>query len=169
MRKFFKPLAATVTAVGLLWAAPHAAAFCGFYVAKADANLFNEASKVVMARDGNRTVITMVNDYQGDPTEFAMVVPTPVVLQESQINIGKKSTVDHLDAYTAPRLVEYHDPDPCRQPEVMMMRKSAGTVEMAMAPTAMADTAEALGVTIEAEYTIGPRPGPYLPAISRKT
>ena len=23
------------------------------------------------------------------------------------------ATVDHLDAYTAPRLVEYHDPDPC--------------------------------------------------------
>jgi hypothetical protein len=155
MRKFFKPLAATVTALGLIWAAPHAAAFCGFYVAKADANLFNEASKVVMVRDGNRTVITMVNDYQGDPTEFAMVIPTPVVLQESQINIGKKSTVDHLDAYTAPRLVEYHDPDPCRKPELRVMRKSAGQLEFAMAPMAMADEAESLGVTIEAEYTIG--------------
>lgn len=155
MRKLFKPLAAATTALGLIWAAPHAAAFCGFYVAKADANLFNEASKVVMARDGDRTVITMVNDYQGDPTEFAMVVPTPVVLQESQINIGKKATVDHLDAYTAPRLVEYHDPDPCREPEY---RGGVGALTSAMAPMAemaMADSAAPMGVTIEAEYTIG--------------
>jgi len=154
MRKFLKPLAATVTALGLVWAAPHAAAFCGFYVAKADANLFNEASKVVMARDGNRTVITMVNDYQGDPTEFAMVIPTPVVLQESQINIGKKSTVDHLDAYTAPRLVEYHDPDPCR--ELDYRQRSVQTfVPPPSAATIVQDKAESLGVTIEAEYTIG--------------
>lgn len=154
MRKFLKPFSAVATALGLMWAAPHAAAFCGFYVAKADANLFNEASKVVMARDGNRTVITMVNDYEGDPTEFAMVIPTPVVLQESQINIGKKSNVDHLDAYTAPRLVEYHDPDPCRQIEYLQRKvRSAG----APAPVdmAMEDSAAELGVTIEAEYTIG--------------
>ena len=154
MRKVLKPLAATATAIALMWAAPHAAAFCGFYVAKANADLFNEASKVVMARDGNRTVITMVNDYQGDPTEFAMVIPTPVVLQESQINIGKKSTVDHLDAYTAPRLVEYHDPDPCREVE-FLKRSRVQTAMAPAAPMAMADSAEGLGVTIEAEYTIG--------------
>ena len=154
MRKIVKPLAAATTAIGLLWAAPHAAAFCGFYVAKADANLFNEASKVVMARDGNRTVITMVNDYQGDPTEFAMVIPTPVVLQESQINIGKKSTVDHLDAYTAPRLVEYHDPDPCGEMEYRRVEDTATTLQMSSSPI-MVEKAESLGVTIEAEYTIG--------------
>lgn len=153
MRKPMKVIAAAVTALGLVWAAPHAAAFCGFYVAKADADLFNEASQVVMARDGNRTVITMVNDYEGDPTEFAMVIPTPVVLQESQINIGQKSTVDHLDAYTAPRLVEYHDPDPCREFEVMAMQRNMAA-PMA-APSVMMDKAESLGVTIEAEYTIG--------------
>jgi hypothetical protein len=32
---------------------------------KADADLFNDASKVVMVRDGDRTVINMLNDYQG--------------------------------------------------------------------------------------------------------
>ncbi len=107
-----------------------------------------------MARDGDRTVITMVNDYQGDPTEFAMVIPTPVVLQESQINIGKKSTVDHLDAYTAPRLVEYHDPDPCRVNEFQYrsLQSAAPTTSARIQKSAAAKT---LGVTIEAEYTIG--------------
>jgi|GEM_PF-5805965 len=58
-------------AFGLL--AQSAAAFCGFYVAKADTKLFNEASKVVIVRDGDRTVLTMANDFQGDLKEFAAV------------------------------------------------------------------------------------------------
>ena len=56
-----------------------ALAFCGFYVAKADTKLFNKASQVVLVRDGDRTVITMANDFKGDPKEFAMVVPVPTV------------------------------------------------------------------------------------------
>ena len=52
-----------------------AQAFCGFYVAKADTDLFNSASQVVMVRDKDRTVITMANDFQGDVVDFAMVVP----------------------------------------------------------------------------------------------
>ena len=39
--------------------------FCGFYVAKADTKLFNKASQVVLVRDGDRTVMTMANDFKG--------------------------------------------------------------------------------------------------------
>jgi hypothetical protein len=62
-----------------------AAAFCGFYVAKADTRLFNRASKVVIVRDGEATVITMANDYQGELEEFAIVVPAPQILDRDQI------------------------------------------------------------------------------------
>ena len=82
-------------------------AFCGFFVAKGDAKLFNRSSQVAIARDGDRTVMTMVNDYQGDPQQFAIVVPVPTVLQKDQIHIGDQAIVEHLDAYSAPRLVEY--------------------------------------------------------------
>lgn len=151
MRKF---LAAIVSAVIVTIAAPAAHAFCGFYVAKADGDLFNEASKVVMARDRDRTVITMVNDYKGKPTDFAMVIPTPVILEEGQVNIGKMADVDHLDAYTAPRLVEYHDPNPCA---VHRLEKFArATTVFSPAPVPSPAIAEAdLGVTVEAEYTVG--------------
>jgi hypothetical protein len=54
-----------------------AQAFCGFYAGKADANLFNEASQVVMVRDGKRTVISMLNDYKGPLSEFAWWCPHP--------------------------------------------------------------------------------------------
>jgi hypothetical protein len=140
--------------IALLWANP-AHSFCGFYVARGDAKLFNKASKVVMVRDGDRTVLTMANDYSGEPTEFAMVVPVPTLLEKSQIHVGDRAVLDHLDAYSAPRLVEYFDPDPCRiyaQEMNGMMRKANGAVGLS-APSAARD--RSLGVTIEARYTVG--------------
>ena len=71
-----------------------ARAFCGFYVAKADATIFNNASQVALARDGDRTVMTMANDYQGDPKEFAVVIPVPTVLTRGQIHVGDKARYD---------------------------------------------------------------------------
>ena len=66
-------LAAVIAYAGILSITPSSAsAFCGFYVAKADTDLFNEASKVALARDGERTVITMASDYSGDASEFAL-------------------------------------------------------------------------------------------------
>ncbi len=59
-----------------------ASAFCGFYVAEADAKLFNKSSKVVIARDGDETAITMASDYEGKPDEFALVVPVPDLHRE---------------------------------------------------------------------------------------
>ena len=106
----------TALALGTLiaWSAPAVLGFCGFYVAKADTKLFNRASQVVLVRDGDRTVLTMANDYQGSLKEFAVVVPVPTFLRREQIHVGDRALVDHLDAYSAPRLVEYFDANPCR-------------------------------------------------------
>src|SRR6202040_3964544 len=90
-----------------------AVAFCGFYVAKANAKLFNKSSKVVLARNGNSTAITMASDYEGAPKEFAVVIPVPTFIERKQIGVVDMKTIDHIDAYTAPRLVEYSDEDPC--------------------------------------------------------
>ncbi len=67
-----------------------------------------------MVRRDNRTVISMANDYRGALTEFALVVPVPTVLERSQIRIGDRKLFERIDAYSAPRLAEYFDPDPCR-------------------------------------------------------
>ena len=105
---------AIVLAFFFAFAAAPASAFCGFYVGKADASLFNEASQVIMVRRDNRTVISMANDYKGALTEFALVVPVPTVLERGQIRIGDRKLFERIDAYSAPRLAEYFDPDPCR-------------------------------------------------------
>src|SRR3954467_4459608 len=100
-------------AAAMAWSSATIAGFCGFYVGKADTKLFNRASQVVLVRDGDRTVMTMASDFQGDMKEFAIVIPVPTFLQREQIHVGDKALVDHLDAYSAPRLVEYFDGDPC--------------------------------------------------------
>jgi hypothetical protein len=140
--------------IAAAWNSQALLAFCGFYVAKADSKLFNKASQVVLVRQGDRTVLTMANDFKGDPKEFAIVIPVPVVLQKGQIHIGDKVLLDHLDAYSAPRLVEYFDEDPC---SLMMYERIA---PMAAASPRTADQvgaarAKSLGVTIEAQYTVG--------------
>ena len=130
-----------------------AQAFCGFYVAKADTDLFNSASQVVLVRDGDRTVLTMANDFEGDVKDFAMVIPVPTFIERGQINVADKALIDHLDAYTSPRLVEYFDPDPCMRRDYADM----DAFKSAMPGAAMEQVARARakGVTIEASYTVG--------------
>jgi len=134
--------------------ASRARAFCGFYVAKADTKLFNRSSQVALVRDGDRTVLTMGSDFQGDPKEFAIVIPVPTKIEKEQIHIGDQKLLDHLDAYSSPRLVEYHDPDPCRRLDEMRKMSAVGAAKQAL-PASAADKDEALGVRIEARYTIG--------------
>src|SRR6266852_8117014 len=146
---------ALLLAFALTAAAPRAHAFCGFFVGKADAQLFNKSSQVALVRDGDRTVLTMSNDYQGPLSEFALVVPVPSVLTREQIHIGDRKLLERLDAYSSPRLVEYTDPDPCE------VRAVAGLFELSARPMAarsadaVREHAKAMGVTIEAAYTVG--------------
>ena len=155
------PLAAALL---LAMATPAAHAFCGFFAGKADASLFNEASQVVLARDGNRTVLSMQNDYKGPLSEFALIVPTPTVLKQGQVRVAEKATFERLDAYSSPRLAEDHDNDPCqvrfnwdwiaRDPNAPSPRPHMMAVpKPAAAPSAMARD-KALGVTVEAAYTL---------------
>src|SRR5437762_13624307 len=146
--------AATLVSI-IAGSAPTILGFCGFYVAKADTKLFNKASQVVLVRDGDRTVMTMANDFEGAPKEFAVVIPVPTFLARDQIHVGDKALVDHLDAYSAPRLVEYFDANPCeRRMFDSMMPFAAARAPAAQAKDA-ASLAKALGVTIEATYTVG--------------
>ncbi|MEL6130287.1 MAG: DUF2330 domain-containing protein [Cyanobacteria bacterium J06628_4] len=132
-------------------------AFCGFYVAKADTELYNKASQVAIARDGNHTVLTMGNDYQGDVNDFALVVPVPTIIDENQVDVADKIVLDRLDAFSAPRLVEYFDSDPC---EVMYrfaeddLARTA-RVQAPSSPSPAPASSEALGVTIEEQFSVG--------------
>ena len=140
--------------MGLLIWSGSASAFCGFYVGKADTKLFNKASEVVIARHDNKTVITMANDFKGEVKEFAMVVPVPTILEKEQIHVGDPTVLKHLADYSAPRLVEYFDENPCMRYE-LMERRSMDAAKSMVPASAQAQRAAALGVTVEAQYTVG--------------
>lgn len=133
-----------------------AAAFCGFYVAKADGKLYNRASKVVFVRNGTISVITMSSDYRGEASDFAMVVPTPRVLERDEIRTVSEKTVAHLDSYTAPRLVEYFDHDPCAPlVEPVMVEEATSGIFGTRKTETIRQRARAQGVRIEAQYAVG--------------
>ena len=141
----------TVLILGIVLSTRIALGFCGFYVAKADTQLFNKASKVALVRHDGKTVMTMANDYRGDPQEFALVVPVPTFLERDQIHVGERALLDHLDAYSAPRLVEYFDENPCRPRVLPAPMAAVGRAQQASASAAD----KSLGVTVEARYTVG--------------
>ncbi len=144
-----------VAALGAAVLIPKSAhAFCGFYVSGADAKLFNDATLVVMMRDGNKTILSMQNNYQGPPQDFAMVVPVPVVLKKQNVKTLPREVFDRVDQLTAPRLVEYWEQDPCMQRfpqnEVMVAPPA-----MAAPTSVSSDSSERRGVKIEAKFSVG--------------
>ena len=156
MRKLLQVLIALVLAVfAIMIFAPKALAFCGFYVAKADTKLYNQASQVIIARDGDRTILTMANDYQGDVKDFALVVPVPVVLEQEQVQVGNPKIIERLDGFSAPRLVEYFDPNPCIPPAPRELRSLSGGVTSSADNSAANPGDSALGVTIESRFSVG--------------
>ena len=141
--------------VMILSCATQALAFCGFYVGGADAKLFNKASQVVIARDGDRTILTMANDFQGAVKDFAMVIPVPVAIKKEQVHIGKRATIDKLDAFSQPRLVEYFDPNPCETPVELSPMPQAALPAPAARKSVRRERGDAnLGVTVEDKFKV---------------
>ncbi|MBU7582511.1 MAG: DUF2330 domain-containing protein [Nostoc sp. TH1S01] len=143
-----------ITVLAVLCFAPTAWAFCGFYVAKADSKLYNQASQVILARDGDRTVLTMANDFKGEVKDFAMVVPVPTVIKKEQVRVAPPKIVERLDAFSAPRLVEYFDSDPCVEYDRVLNEAVPAPATSARVGAARGSASD-LGVTVEARFNVG--------------
>src|SRR5215831_12164457 len=136
MRAIRSLLAATAV-LGATSVAAHA--FCGFYVAGSNQKMFNDATQVVLMRDGTRTVLSMQNDYRGPLEDFAMVVPVPVVLKPTDVKVIDTGVFDRLNSLGSPRLVEYWEQDPC--PEPIVYHRYPARPMKKMAPRSMAPVA----------------------------
>ena len=132
-----------------------AEAFCGFYVGGDDTALYNNATMVVMMRDGTRTVLSMQNNYQGPPADFAMVVPVPVILQKENVKTLPHDVFDAVDRLAAPRLVEYWEQDPCALPPPMDEAEDDASMPMPTSAPRGGSTRRDLGVTVEAKFSVG--------------
>jgi hypothetical protein len=156
-RFFMRPAVKKITVSVVFFAAitPIAVAFCGFYVSKADGTLKNKTSQVILVNDGQRNVITMYNDFQGNFKDFAMVVPVPVVLQKKDIKVVDQQIFNTLNEYSKPRLVEYYDQNPCQQllnDEVVVTSLGVRRSSKALG---YSSSAKENRVKIEAKYLVG--------------
>src|SRR5882724_1041756 len=145
--------AVIAAAVALASAPGSASAFCGFYVAGNGEQLVADATQVVLMRKGTRTVLSMQNNYKGPPEAFAMVIPVPVVLKEQDVKTLPAQVFANVERMGAPRLVEYWEQDPCR-PE-RMYEPLAMAAPGAAAPRRSMKASGDLGVTVEAQFTVG--------------
>src|SRR4029077_133850 len=77
---------------------------CGAYFARQlpanaartlDTKLYNRSTRIVYARVGDETTVTMVADYRGSPREFAAVIAVPTVLTREQIKTVDAKLVEH--------------------------------------------------------------------------
>jgi MYXO-CTERM domain-containing protein len=149
-------LAGAVATSAAVLATPSAAhAFCGFYVAGSDAKMFNDATQVVLMRQGTRTVLSMQNHYEGPLEAFAMVIPVPTVLKEGDVKTLSNEVFAKVETMSAPRLVEYWEQDPCYvQPPYRNMSTGAMPADMATVQES-GGAGPNLGVKIEAKFSVG--------------
>ena len=164
--------AASLALAALTMNAMSAHAFCGFYVSGSDKKLFNDATQVILMRSGTRTVLSMQNDYRGPLEDFAMVVPVPVVLKETDVRVVPKEVFDRVDSLGSPRLVEYWEQDPCPAPVEQTMAYPGAMrgdymdkPSVAMAPEAAPPSAN-YGSGMKAERMSRPVVAPKLASFS---
>ena len=144
-------------ALALAGTAGTADAFCGFYVSGSGDQLAADATQVVLMRQGTRTVLSMQNDYKGPLTDFAMVVPVPVVLKEADVKTLPDEVFRRISQLGAPRLVEYWEQDPCPSPVQYAPTADSASLRQ-MSPTSVAKgsgRAERETVKIEAQFDVG--------------
>jgi hypothetical protein len=99
----------------------------------------------------------MSNDFKGDVTDFAMVVPVPTVLKKSDIKVVEADLFQRLNDYSKPRLVEYYDQNPCNRYYQLEDKSSAmqEVVVSGMAKRKNVSKDEEYKVKVEATYTVG--------------
>jgi hypothetical protein len=70
-------------------------------------------SAMVVSRDENRTVITILPRYNYDGEHFGMLIPVPKIVSDTQVKIGGFNAAQNILSYTAPRINYYKDANLC--------------------------------------------------------
>lgn len=81
--------------------------FCGTYVGQAGETLTNRTSQVVLRRQGEETTLTLANDFKGNASDFAMLVPVPQILNAGDVRVLSPEILGRVAGYSGPRLVAY--------------------------------------------------------------
>jgi hypothetical protein len=150
---FMRNTIRVATAASIMAFSSQASAGCR-YVDRADLRYFNNTSQVIIVRDGPRTVMSVLSDRRADVRDFALVIPVPQVLRPGQVRLADRAVFDRLDAYSAPRLVEYMDEAGCDAAAFVRRATDAGP-RVASTPEPGIIGSRTLGVNVEVSYAVG--------------
>ena len=99
--------------VGLLIVATPAQALPGFYAGKGADKRSAPSSHIVVMRRGEASVVTVMPEYSGPLTPFALVLAVPADVELERVKTLKREFVDRVESLTAPRFHEFWEWDPC--------------------------------------------------------
>lgn len=88
-------------------------AFPGILVGKDAAPRFVNATQIVVMRHRGVSVFTVMVDYEGPFTPFALLLPIPVDVRESQVRTVKRGILHRVERVSAPRFHAFYEQDPC--------------------------------------------------------
>lgn len=96
------------------WLTPAlASAFPGFIAGKGGEQAVVHSTHAVIMERGDRTVVTVMPDYEGPIEDFALVMVVPGDTTNDRVATLKRDYVDRVDKLTAPRFHDFYEPDPC--------------------------------------------------------
>lgn len=115
----------------------------GLLLAKDGNPIFNKSSYIIYARNGEHNSITFTGDIRTAADEVLILIPLPTNVKYSDIKTVNIETMNHLLRYSAPRLIEYEDFDPCNPKSqhrpIIQTDQSFTTLEMDQAIPATID------------------------------
>ncbi|HEY6555793.1 MAG TPA: DUF2330 domain-containing protein [Polyangiaceae bacterium] len=94
-----------------------AQALPGFYVGKSAGDRVAHETHVVVMRKEDRSVVTVMPDYEGPFDAFALVLAVPADVTLEHVRTLKREFVDRMDQISAPRFHEWWEVDPCEAGE----------------------------------------------------
>lgn len=71
------------------------------------------STDVTWMQKGEKSVITVLPDYQGPLSPFALVIPVPTDVTLDRVTTLKREFVDRVARVSAPRFAEFWEMDPC--------------------------------------------------------
>lgn len=102
------------------------------------------STHVSVLQGADTTVVTILPDYQGPLSSFAVVIPVPSDVSAARLATLKREFVDRLETITAPRFAEFWEMDPCEpgQPEQEWERSVKADPSSGFLGTVQVDTSK---------------------------
>ena len=110
-------LPALAILLGVVLATTSALAFPGVLIAKGSEPRSIHSTHVIIMMKENIGVVTVMPDYDGPQTPFALLMPVPADVTLDRVKTMKREYIGRVEELTAPRYHEFYEKDPCESGE----------------------------------------------------